>query len=83
MFALLNPLRDKGKLGAAFGSYGWSGEGAKFIESNLSNLKLKLFEENLFIKFTPAKNEHALAREFGIRFGKALKNNHIEESANS
>ena len=83
VFALLNPLRDKGKLGAAFGSYGWSGEGAKFIESNLSNLKLKLFEENLFIKFTPAKNEHALAREFGIRFGKALKNNHIEESANS
>lgn len=83
VFALLNPLRDKGKLGAAFGSYGWSGEGAKFIESNLSNLKLKLFEENLFIKFTPAKNEHALAREFGIKFGKALKNNHIEESANS
>lgn len=75
VFALLNPIRDKGKLGAAFGSYGWSGEGAKFIESNLSNLKLKLFEENLFIKFTPALDEHNKAHEFGLKFGEALKNN--------
>ena len=35
VFAMLNPIRDKGKLAAAFGSYGWSGEGVKLIESNL------------------------------------------------
>jgi flavorubredoxin len=75
VFALMSPIRDKGKLGAAFGSYGWSGEGAKFIETNLSNLKLKLFEENLFIKFTPANDERAKAYEFGFKFGEALKNN--------
>ena len=82
VFAMLNPLRDRGKLGAAFGSYGWSGEGAKFIESNLSNLKFKLFEENLFVKFTPAKAERALAREFGFKFGKALKNSQSTEVTN-
>jgi flavorubredoxin len=75
VFAMMNPIRDKGKLGAAFGSYGWSGEGAKFIESNLSNLKFKLFEENLFIKFTPANEERVKAHEFGFKFGEALKNN--------
>ncbi len=26
IFATINPIRDKGKLAAAFGSYGWSGE---------------------------------------------------------
>lgn len=26
MFSLINPIRDKGKLAASFGSCGWSGE---------------------------------------------------------
>ena len=44
VFALINPIRDRGKLAAAFGSFGWSGEGNKLINSNLVNLKLKLFD---------------------------------------
>ena len=32
LFALINPIRDKGKLGGAFGSYGWSGESPKIIQ---------------------------------------------------
>jgi flavorubredoxin len=43
LFALLNPLRDKGKLGGAFGSYGWSGESANIILENFRLLKLKVF----------------------------------------
>ena len=42
IFALINPLRDKGKLGGAFGSYGWSGEAPKIILENLKNLKLNV-----------------------------------------
>ena len=72
LFALINPLRDKGKLAGAFGSYGWSGEGAKLIESNLTNLKLKLAGESLFIKFTPHNNELEKAREYGLNFGKLI-----------
>lgn len=75
VFALLNPIRDRGKLAAAFGSYGWSGEGASLIESNFSNLKLKLFDENLFIKFSPDTSEEEKARTFGLKFGKALAEN--------
>lgn len=71
-FALINPVRDRGKLAAAFGSYGWSGEGGKIIESNFVNLKLKLFDENLFVKFSPDKNELVRAREFGVKFGLSL-----------
>ncbi len=75
VFALINPIRDRGKLAAAFGSYGWSGEGASLIESNFSNLKLKLFDENLFIKFSPDTSEEEKARTFGLKFGKALAEN--------
>ena len=41
MFALINPLRDRGKLSGAFGSYGWSGEAAKIILETMRNLKLR------------------------------------------
>ncbi|MFH1120990.1 MAG: FprA family A-type flavoprotein [Bacteroidota bacterium] len=72
LFALINPLRDKGKLAGAFGSYGWSGEGFKLIESNLANLKLKMVDENLFVKFTPHNPELEKARAYGYNFGKLL-----------
>lgn len=77
VFALINPLRDRGKLAGAFGSFGWSGEGSAIIEANLKNLKLKVFDENFFIKFSPNAPEEEKAREFGLKFGKALLENAI------
>ena len=40
LFALINPLRDRGKLGGAFGSYGWSGESPKIILENLASSEI-------------------------------------------
>jgi NADH oxidase (H2O-forming) len=71
-FALINPIRDKGKPAAAFGSYGWSGEAKKLIRSNLENLKLKVFNDEMFVKFTPDKEESARAIAFGKAFGVSL-----------
>jgi flavorubredoxin len=68
LFAAINPLRDKGKLASSFGSYGWSGEAAKMLESNMSNLKLKYFGEGLYIKFTP----HEEGINKGIEYGRAF-----------
>jgi flavorubredoxin len=75
LFAVINPLRDKGKLAGAFGSYGWSGEGAKIIESNLNNLKLDFFGESLFIKFSP----HEVQFEKCIEYGKAFAQKMLEK----
>ncbi len=72
VFALMNPLRDKGKLAGAFGSYGWSGEGPKIIESCLTNLKLKITGESVFIKFTPHAADIEKARAYGLNFGKMI-----------
>lgn len=71
-FALINPIRDKGKPAAAFGSYGWSGEAKTLIRTNLENLKLKVFDEQMFVKFTPDEEESAKAIAFGKAFGQTL-----------
>lgn len=72
LFAAINPMRDKGKLAGAFGSYGWSGENKKMIETNLLNLKLKMFSEGVFVKFTPTKEELDKCVEYGYELGKAI-----------
>lgn len=72
LFALINPIRDRGKLAGCFGSYGWSGEGARLIESNLSNLKLKMMDEPLFFKFSPHEDELKKGFNYGVKFGKAI-----------
>jgi flavorubredoxin len=69
VFALINPIRDRGKLAAAFGSYGWSGEAEKIITANIEILKLKYIGESFFTKFTPHGNELEKAFKYGKRFG--------------
>jgi NADH oxidase (H2O-forming) len=71
LFSVINPLRDKGKLGGAFGSYGWSGESPKIILENLRLLKLKVFEETAAFKFKPEGSKEESLKDFGRRF--ALK----------
>ena len=72
LFAAINPIRDKGKLGAAFGSFGWSGEAVKMIETNFSMLKLKVFDQNVRVKFKPHDEEFALCNAFGKAFAEKM-----------
>lgn len=72
LFALLNPIRDKGKLVASFGSYGWSGEGVKIMNTNLANLKLNVVDEGLAIKFMPHNEMAEKCLAFGKSFGEKL-----------
>jgi len=72
VFALINPIRDRNKLATAFGSYGWSGEGARIITSAMSNLKLRVLDEGLMIKFTPRHEMEEKCIEYGRKFGRQL-----------
>jgi flavorubredoxin len=72
VFAIANPIRDKGKLAASFGSYGWSGEATRLINANLINLKFKLFDDGLLVKFTPHKVNLVKCVEYGKAFGHKL-----------
>lgn len=72
LFALINPMRDRNKPAAAFGSYGWSGEAPYIIEANLKSLKLKVFDSHFAFKFTPHESVLEEAFEFGKKFGESL-----------
>jgi NADH oxidase (H2O-forming) len=72
LFAVINPLRDKGKLAGAFGSYGWSGEGVKMIEENLKSLKLNIFQQGIAAKFSPSEESAERLRIYGEAFAKRL-----------
>jgi flavorubredoxin len=72
VFALINPIRDRNKPAAAFGSYGWSGEGAKIMTSAMSNLKLRVMDEGLMVKFTPHSEVKERCIEYGRKFGRQM-----------
>ncbi len=62
----------KGKLGAAFGSYGWTGEAVKMIEDRLRGLKLRVPVAGLRIKLIPTDAELEECRDFGRALAGAL-----------
>ncbi|MCX6241018.1 MAG: FprA family A-type flavoprotein [Bacteroidetes bacterium] len=72
VFAAINPIRDRGKLAAVFGSYGWSGEGAKIMTSVLANLKLNVMDEGLMIKFTPHAGTLQKCFDYGKSYGETF-----------
>jgi flavorubredoxin len=72
LFALINPLRDKGKPAGAFGSYGWSGEAPKIILENLRALKLKVMDDPAAFKFSPGAGKESVMKEFGRRFAQKI-----------
>ena len=47
----------KGKLGAAFGSYGWSGEAVGMIEDRMRGLKMRVPMKGLRVKLIPTEEE--------------------------
>ncbi|WP_333859214.1 flavodoxin domain-containing protein [Clostridium sp.] len=71
----LNPIVHGGKVAAAFGSYGWSGEAVKNIEARLQQLKMNLLTPGLRVNFKPSEDELNSAYEFGKSFAKKVTEN--------
>ncbi|MHC0052539.1 FprA family A-type flavoprotein [Actibacterium sp. D379-3] len=65
-------IETKGKLGAAFGSYGWTGEAVRMVEARLQGLKMRVPEEGLRIKLHPTEDELEECRDFGRRLAAHL-----------
>lgn len=65
-------LKPKNKIGAAFGSYGWSGEAVKLINQEFEALKFEMFDSGLKIQFVPNKENIEACIEFGRKIGKAI-----------
>lgn len=68
----LKGLKFQNKIGAAFGSYGWSGESVRIIEEHLSNCKIQLVAEGLRSKWQPKPDDLARCQELGHKVAKAV-----------
>ncbi len=68
----LKGLRFQNKIGAAFGSYGWSGEAVKIIEEHLSHCKISVIAEGVRAKWQPKSDDLARCRELGQKVAQAI-----------
>ncbi len=67
------PINVRGKLAAAFGSFGWSGEAVKMLEERLKSLKYKVIESGLRINFAPSDHDLHTASAFAKQFVNMIK----------
>lgn len=65
LLSSLTAVDLRGKLGAAFGSYGWSGEAVPMIEDRLRRLKLRVPVPGVRARLTPTAEEFTACHELG------------------
>ena len=75
----LSPVLDEmaglkfiNKVGATFGSYGWSGESPKVLEEHLKRAKVKVIQDSLKYKYMPNSEELKECMAYGKSFGEKL-----------
>ena len=68
-----------GKLASAFGSYGWSGEAVPHLIERLKQLKMRVPDDGLRVRFKPGKENLVDAYDYGYNFGCLLQNKENEK----
>ncbi len=65
-------LRPKNKIGAAFGSYGWSGEAVGLVEKHLEEMQFEIIEPGMKHQYVPDSSGLEACREMGRKIGLAV-----------
>ncbi len=68
----LKGLRFKNKIGAAFGSYGWSGEAVKLLEQHLNACQIPVVAPGVLAKWQPTAEDLARCRQLGQQVAHAI-----------
>uniref|UniRef100_A0A7V5XF51 FprA family A-type flavoprotein n=1 Tax=Thermodesulfobacterium geofontis TaxID=1295609 RepID=A0A7V5XF51_9BACT len=66
-------LRPRKKIGAVFGSYGWSGESIKLLNDILNEIKAEVVHEGIKVKFAPNKEALKQCEELGKIVAQKIK----------
>jgi anaerobic nitric oxide reductase flavorubredoxin len=69
----LRGLRFQNKIGAAFGSYGWSGEALAIMEEHLKRCKIPVVAEGVKAKWQPRAEDLTKCQELGQKVARAIK----------
>jgi flavorubredoxin len=73
IFTYMKGLKPLNKIGAAFGSYGWSGEAVKMINKELEAMKFDIIDPGVRIQYIPDSDSLETCYELGRKVGKAVK----------
>jgi flavorubredoxin len=65
-------LRPQNKIGAAFCSYGWSGEAMNLINKELESMKFEIVDPGVKIQFVPDKEGLEACNRLGKKIGQRL-----------
>jgi flavorubredoxin len=65
-------LRPTNKIGAAFGSYGWSGESVKLMNKSMLEMKFTMVHKGLKVQYVPEHTHLHECVELGQTVGQAL-----------
>lgn len=69
----MNGLRPANKIGAAFGSFGWSGEAVKLLNKAMEDMKFDIVNAGFRVKYVPEEDDLAKCVELGRIVGQKLK----------
>jgi anaerobic nitric oxide reductase flavorubredoxin len=72
MLDIIKGLKFKNKIGAAFGSYGWSGESVKIIETKLKEAGIEITAEGIKAQYNPTPEEIKACEVFGEAFAEKV-----------
>jgi flavorubredoxin len=65
-------LKPKNKIGAAFGSYGWSGEAVKLLTQELEAMKFEMIDPGMKVQYVPDESALSACFELGKKIGQAM-----------
>jgi flavorubredoxin len=73
LLTYLKGLKPKNLVGAAFGSYGWSGEAVGQVQGMLEEMKIDLVDDGLRVKFVPDDDALGRCYNLGLKLAEKAK----------
>ncbi len=74
LLSYMKGLRPAGKVGAAFGSYGWSGEAVKLMSEAMREMNIGQVIDGVRVKYSPKKEDLDKCVELGRQVARAALN---------
>lgn len=72
MLCYMKGLRPLNKIGAAFGSYGWSGEAVRLMTKALEEMKIKVIHPGMSLQYVPTHDNLRQCVDLGRDIAKAI-----------
>ncbi len=73
MLTYLKGLRPRKKIGAAFGSFGWSGEAVKHINGFMEAMEMDIIDPGIKVKNVPTHEDYQKCFDLGVQIAQAVK----------